>query len=187
MQIKTLPVGELQTNCYIISKDNEALVIDPGAEIDRILRELKDLKVKYIVLTHGHYDHVTEAFSLKEKVKAPVIVHEKDEVMMIMTTQQKADLTVKSGDKLDLKGLTLTVLHTPGHSAGSMCLYSEKEKMLFSGDTLFAGCYGRTDLPLGSQTEMENSLKRILALPGDIKVFPGHGPATTIAQEKTLL
>jgi len=183
MQIKTIKVGGLQTNCYLVAENQEALIIDPGAESEKILKALGDQKVKAIVLTHGHYDHVTEAFTLKEKINCPVMVHEKDESLMTYSTQTRADKLLKDGDQL----LGLKVFHTPGHSGGSICLYSEKEKILFSGDTLFAGDYGRCDLPGSSQREMENSLKRLLALPPETKVYPGHGQPTTIGDEKNLI
>jgi glyoxylase-like metal-dependent hydrolase (beta-lactamase superfamily II) len=183
MQIQIIKVGPLQTNCYLVTENGETLIIDPGAEIEEILKALGDQKVKAIVLTHGHYDHVTEAFKLKPKLKAPVMVHEKDETMMAYSTQVRADKLLKDGDQL----LGFKVIHTPGHSSGSICLYSEKEKILFSGDTLFAGDYGRCDLPGSSQREMENSLKRLLALPPETKVYPGHGQPTTIGDEKNLI
>jgi len=183
MQIKCLKVGPLQTNCYLVTNNQGTLIIDPGAESEKILKALGDQKVKALVLTHGHYDHVTEAFYLKEKLNCLVMIHKKDEAMMSYSTQVRADKLLKDGDQL----LVLKVIHTPGHSEGSICLYSEKEKVLFSGDTLFAGNYGRCDLPGSSQREMENSLKRLLTLPPETKVYPGHGQPTTIGKERNLI
>ena len=183
MNIKTIKVGSLRTNCYIISDGNEALVIDPGSEIENIRRELGGLKVKAVVLTHGHYDHVTSAFELN----APVWIGEKDEIMMIHSTGKKADRLLKENDLFDICNLSFVIIDTPGHTPGGICLYNEMEKMIFAGDTLFAGDYGRTDLPGGSEAEIIASLKKLLKLPQETKVFPGHGQATTIGDEQNLL
>ena len=186
MDFKTMKIGPIQTNCYIISDNNEALVIDPGFDIDQILPLLKDTTVNAIVLTHGHFDHVTEAFLLQAKTKAPVLIHEKDETMMAFTNKMKANRLLKDGDVITVGNEKFVVIHTPGHSSGSICLYNEKEKLLFSGDTLFYGTYGRTDLPGSSQKEMEKSLKKLLKLPENVKVYPGHGRETTIGDEQSL-
>lgn len=179
MEIKTLKVGELKTNCYIVSEGKEALVIDPGFEVEKILKELTGLKVKAVLLTHGHYDHVTSAFELN----APVWIGEKDEDLMVFSTKRKADRLLKDGEQIgDFK-----VIFTPGHTPGGICLYNEKEKVIFTGDTLFAGDYGRTDLPGSSEAEMIASLKKLLQLPPETKVFPGHGGPTTIGDEQNLL
>ena len=188
MEIKTIKVGELRTNCYLLSDQGEALVIDPGFEAGRIKAELGDLKVKAIVLTHGHYDHVTEAFRLKALVDAPVMIGEKDEALMAFSTKNsRADRLLKDGDKLNLGDLEFTVIDTPGHSQGGLCLYNEKEKVLFSGDTLFAGDHGRVDLPGRSPALMKTSLEKLLKLPPETKVYPGHGVSSTIRDEQNLL
>ncbi|KAF0133564.1 MAG: metallo-beta-lactamase [Candidatus Saganbacteria bacterium] len=189
MQIKIIKVGELRTNCYIVfdEKTNEAIVIDPGADIENILNELKGLKPEQIVLTHGHYDHVTDAFLLKDKVDAQVLIHKDDEAMMQISTQKKADILLNDGDKVFLGGLAFLIISTPGHSRGSICLYSKEENVLFSGDTLFAGDYGRVDLPQSSPGAMIASLKKLLSLPLETKVFPGHGRTTTIRDEQNLI
>lgn len=179
MEIKTFKVGELRTNCYVVIEGGEALVIDPGFETENILRELKGLKLKIVVLTHGHYDHVTSAFELK----APVWISEKDAALMVYSTQRRADRLLKDGEQIgDFK-----VISTPGHTPGGLCLYNEKEKVVFSGDTLFAGDYGRTDLPGSSEEEMIASLKKLLKLPPETIVYPGHGHPTTIGDEQNLL
>jgi glyoxylase-like metal-dependent hydrolase (beta-lactamase superfamily II) len=178
MRIKSLKVGSLQTNCYIV-ENGETLVIDPGFEAENILREIGRLKVKAVILTHGHYDHVTSAFELN----APVWIGEKDGAMMVFSTTRKADRLLKDGEKIgDFK-----VISTPGHTPGGLCLYNEKEKIVFTGDTLFAGDYGRTDLPGSSETEMVASLKKLLKLPPETVVYPGHGYTTTIGNEQNLL
>ncbi len=179
----------MKTNCYIISDEatNEGLVIDPGFDPEKVISEIGNLSIKAIVLTHGHYDHVTSAFELKEKVNAPVMINKDDEAMMSYSTQKRADRLLNDKDKLDIGNLSFVIIHTPGHSQGSFCLYNEKEKALFSGDTLFAGDYGRTDLPGSSPPDMENSLKKLLRLPPETEVYPGHGRTTTIEAEKNLL
>lgn len=187
MDIKSIKVGELRTNCYIVSDDKETMVIDPGFEVDKILQEIAGRKVKAIILTHGHYDHVTGAFELKQKVNAPVWIGEKDEIMMSHSTQNLADRRLNDGDKFDLGHSVFQVISTPGHTSGGICLYNEKEKVLFAGDTLFAGDYGRTDLPNGSEREMVVSLNKLLKLPPETGVFPGHGYSTTIGNEQNLL
>ncbi|HTY13584.1 MAG TPA: MBL fold metallo-hydrolase [Candidatus Omnitrophota bacterium] len=190
MLIKTIKVGNLRTNCYIVYDEtaNEGIVIDPGDDVEDIIKEIGQIKIKAIVLTHGHYDHVTDAFKLKKRVDAPVMVGRKDEMSwMISYTAQKADAHLNDGDELKVGGLTFRVIATPGHTAGSMSLYNEREKALFSGDTLFEGTYGRTDFPGGSEEEMIASLKKLLALPGDTAVYPGHGRNTTIEAEKNLI
>ncbi len=181
MKIKTVVVGQLENNCFIASdeKTKEAIIIDPGEEADKILAAVKGLKVKAIVLTHGHYDHVTEA----PKIGAPIWIHEKDEAMMSYSNHARADRLLKDGDELLVGSCKLLVIHTPGHSAGGICLYDGKET-LFSGDTLFQGTHGRTDLPTSSPKEMVESLKRLLELPENVVVYPGHGPITTIKEEK---
>ncbi|MBI5699557.1 MBL fold metallo-hydrolase [Candidatus Saganbacteria bacterium] len=179
MNIKTIKVGELRTNCYIVSDDKEALVIDPGFEIEKIAPEIAGLKVKAIVLTHGHYDHVTEAFGLG----APIWIGEKDEFMLLHSTGKKADRPLKDGEMLQ----GFKIILTPGHTPGGICLYNEKEKVIFTGDTLFAGDHGRTDLPGGSESEILSSLKKLLDLPPETRVYPGHGRPTTIGDEQNLL
>lgn len=178
VRIRSIKVGSLQTNCYIVS-NVETWVIDPGFEVEKILKEIAGLKVKAVLLTHGHYDHVTSAFELK----APVWIGEKDEDMMVFSTKRKADRLLKDGERIgDFK-----VISTSGHTPGGLCLYNEKEKVVFTGDTMFAGDYGRTDLPGSSETEMITSLKKLLKLPPETKVFPGHGGPTTIGDEQNLL
>ena len=205
MEIKTLKVGDLRTNCYLVSEGGEGLVIDPGAEPEKIIKEIGDLKIKAIILTHGHYDHVTSAFSLKEKLGAPIMIGEKDESLMVLSTGKRADKLLKDKDKFVIcpasllqkynvlrdpalrDNLSFVIIETPGHTPGGISLYNEKEKVVFTGDTLFAGDWGRTDLPGSSEAEMQLSLQELLKLPPETKVYPGHGQATTIGDEKNLL
>ncbi len=188
MLIHTLPVGELETNCYLVEdeKSREVLIIDPGDEAPKILKVLRERKLKplYIINTHGHPDHASGNLELKEKIQIPILIHEFDASMLSFIGSPKADRFLKDGDQINLGGLTFKVLHTPGHTPGSISLYSEVEKVLFSGDTLFAGGIGRIDLPYSSPKDMAPSLKKLLSLPPETKVYPGHGGTTTIGEER---
>jgi hydroxyacylglutathione hydrolase len=196
-----LPVGLLQCNCSIIGDEQtrEAMVIDPGDDIDRIVAIVRQhgLTVKQIVITHGHIDHVGGAMKLKQRTGAPILINEKDHALLKMLAVQAAwigaappgpveiDQPVRDADVIAVGTLTATVMHTPGHTEGSVCLYLPQEKTLVTGDTLFAGSIGRTDLPGGNFDNIMRSLRdRVLALPDDTTVVPGHGPMTTIGEER---
>lgn len=178
MIIKTIKVGDLQTNCYIVidEESREAAIVDPGGEASKILPEIKGFKIRYIILTHGHPDHFGAIDELKKATQAPVLIHPADSWFI------KPDRELKDGDEIKFGGLSLKVIHTPGHSKGGICLYGNG--YLFSGDTLFSEGFGRTDLPGGSRDEMKRSLKRLSALPDETLVYPGHDESTTIKKEK---
>jgi glyoxylase-like metal-dependent hydrolase (beta-lactamase superfamily II) len=199
--LETFPVGPLQCNCSIVADEvtREAMVIDPGDEIALILQRLAILKLtlKQIVITHGHIDHVGAAARLKRITGATVLMNQNDLAMLEMMDRQAAWLGVappevvridSSADDLGLVGLPslpAEVLHTPGHTPGSICLYVASEKLLFSGDTLFAGTIGRTDLPGGDTPTILRSLReKLLPLPEDVRVIPGHGQSTLMGEEK---
>lgn len=187
MQIKVIPVGMLQANCYLVYDENslEALVVDPGAEGEKICRELNALalKVKYIVNTHGHYDHVDANDKVRKATGALLYLHKADSAMLQEEGLTAADGYFEDGDSLNVGNLHWEVRHTPGHSKGGICLVGEG--VCFSGDTLFAGTIGRTDFPGGSLSEMMGSLKtKLLDLPDDCVIYPGHGPQTTMGREK---
>lgn len=181
MDIKTIKVGSLQTNCYIVIDEStqQALIIDPGDDAHKILPQIKNLKVKYIIITHGHPDHFEALDDVKAATKATVLMHADDNWFI------KPDQTINNNDKIQVGNIEFTVIHTPGHSKGGICLYTPGH--LFSGDTLFWHTYGRTDLPGSSEAQMQASLKRLGDLPDQTKVYPGHGYSSTIKEEKEAL
>ncbi|MBU0672411.1 MAG: MBL fold metallo-hydrolase [Candidatus Margulisbacteria bacterium] len=185
MEIKTIKVGSLQTNCYVIvdEESNEAVVLDPGDESAKIVPEIKNIKVRFIILTHGHPDHFGALDKLKEVTGAPLLFNVQDSWFA------KPDQDLHEGDEVKFGSIVLKVLHTPGHSQGSICLFLPAGRHgtkghLFSGDTLFSTTWGRTDLPGGSPAEMRKSLSRLALLPDETIVYPGHDETTTIGQEK---
>lgn len=192
MQVKVLQVGPIGTNCYILEDEAAKLaaVIDPGDEAEKILSVLKEdgVETRYILLTHGHYDHTTGAPDLHRALpEAQVYIHKADAQgagsRLFPLAGEIADLHFyDEGDTLPLGGLTIHVLHTPGHSKGGVTL--QVGDVLFCGDTLFAGSCGRTDLNGGSYEEIMQSLKRLGQLPGDYHVCPGHDVTSTLERER---
>ena len=188
MNILTLPLGSYQTNCYIAWGENAdgCIVIDPGYEPETVLAEVTALgkSVVGILLTHGHFDHVGGVRWLAAETDCPVYLHRNELSLPESFTDGPLvyTQTYDEGDVLELAGLSVKVLHTPGHTPGSVCLIGED--VIFSGDTLFMDSCGRTDFPGGSGTEMRKSLRRLADLPGDYKVLPGHGPATQLSEER---
>lgn len=186
MKISILPLGMLQTNCYILSDNSRCLVIDPGDEPEKVLLflEQQNLHLEAILLTHGHFDHVGAVKTLAAETDCRVFLCQEDLALPGAMTAGSLYYTdfYKDGDKLTLAGLEFEVLHTPGHTPGSVCLRFGEH--LFSGDTLFAGSCGRTDFPGSSPADMFRSLSRLSQLDETLKVYPGHGGATTIGEEK---
>ena len=199
MIIEFMPVGPIMANCYILGckETNEAVVIDPGDDADLILLKLAELnlKVKYIINTHGHFDHVGANRKMKEATNAELLIHALDAPMLDSLSQAAAsfglrsenspppDKTIDEGDMITFGNISLKVIHTPGHSPGGISLFTNG--YLFVGDTLFQGSIGRTDLPGGNFNTLKSSIQNKLFPLGDtIRVFTGHGPETTIGKEK---
>ena len=184
MNIQKLTLGLYQTNTYILSEGGNAVVIDPGYESDAILDALEGKILKAILLTHGHFDHVGAVKELVAETGCAVYIHAADLTLppMITAGQLYHTHTYDEGDTITpIPGLELAVLHTPGHTPGSVCLFCQDA--MFSGDTLFAGSCGRTDLG-GNWDILQNSLRRIASLESDFHVYPGHGEPTTLSRER---
>ena len=196
-----LPVGPLQCNCSIIGDETtrEAMVIDPGDEIEDIAALIgkHQLKVKQIVITHAHIDHVGGAMKLRALTGAPILLNQNDYALLKMLDVQAAwlgmaspgdvriDASLAQDQEIEAGNVKANVLHTPGHTAGSVCLYFPAENLLIAGDTLFAGSIGRTDLPGGSFEKIMQSLHgTVLSLPDSTVGIPGYGPGTTIGEER---
>ncbi len=197
MRIEKIVVGQLDVNCYIVAGESssDAMVIDPGDEFDRIagLLDGKGWRPAYIAFTHAHYDHVCAAGELKARYGSSIVMHEDERDTYRMTKElcmswgfseedfPPADMLVKDGGEIALADLLFRVIHTPGHTPGGICLYGGG--VLFTGDTLFRGSVGRTDLRGGNTGLLAASLKKIASLPPETRVFSGHGDETTIAEE----
>jgi len=203
MKIDRLILGAYQTNCYILRESKAArdcLIIDTGLQAGELVDFLQrhNLNPVAVVLTHGHADHVTGLVALRgrfphikvyiHKLDAEMLTGEKDNLSAlagVLFSSEPADFSLKEGDVIKQASIKLDVLHTPGHTPGGICLYSKDEEIVFVGDTLFADSVGRTDVPGGSETQLIKSIKqKLCTLPDETIVYPGHGPQTTIAQEK---
>ncbi|MDH7477336.1 MAG: MBL fold metallo-hydrolase [Candidatus Bathyarchaeota archaeon] len=202
MMVKLFTVGALMTNCYIVSCEHtrEAIIIDPGfdnnRDAEKIFKYVNDesLTLKFVLNTHGHPDHTCGNGIVKEKFNVPILIHEFDAPMLgergkifadflgFRSFSPKPDIMLRDGTLVKFGKITLKVMHTPGHSHGGIALIGDKE--IFTGDTLFWGSIGRTDFPESSEQDMMASLKKLAALPDHFVVYPGHGPTTTIGEEK---
>jgi glyoxylase-like metal-dependent hydrolase (beta-lactamase superfamily II) len=201
MILESFPVGPLACNCTILGDEDahEAIVIDPGDEVARIHKRLTELglTLKQILVTHAHIDHVGGALKLKRLTGAPIFLNEKDLPLLKMMEAQAAWIGIKTPETappdesladslvVGLARYPAQVIHTPGHTQGSVCLHFAPLKLLIAGDTLFAGSIGRTDLPGGNFDQIIDSIhSNLMALPDETEVLPGHGPATTIGEER---
>lgn len=201
MKIETMVLGDVRTNCYLLINEEtkEALVVDPADRADVIVRKLIDegLTLNAILLTHGHGDHILAVGDLKKQFGVKVYAAKAEEALLSDAAQNlskalfgiavtvKPDILLEDGQEFEAAGIRLRMLHTPGHTPGGCCYYQAEEKILFSGDTLFCGSIGRTDFPGGSLSELVRSVKeKLLVLPEDVKVYPGHEEITTIGHEK---
>lgn len=199
VKIGRMVAGYVQTNVYFVYDDEtkKAIVIDPATDGKNIYDTLVDkgLDVCAICLTHGHFDHIWGVKELKEAAGVKVYAYEAEDELLKdpeinvsldagRACSVTADVLFADGEEADIEGIKFKVIYTPGHTEGSCCFYFENEKFLISGDTLFYCSCGRTDLPTGSGGKLDKSLKKLMELPEDVKVFPGHGDATTIGFEK---
>ena len=191
MLIKTLSVGEMETNCYVVTNENtlHAVVIDPGDESNTILDYLEDnhLHCDAIFLTHGHFDHVGAVAAVAEETGAVIYLNRQDDAAVRRSFHFPFSLpsdgkNYQDGDRIEAAGMIFEVMETPGHTPGSVCL--KVEDALFTGDTLFRGSCGRTDLDGGSMDDMMQSLKKICSLEGEFEVYPGHMEATSLLRER---
>lgn len=199
MQIIEMKLGLLRTNTYIVASDDskECIIIDPAAEEQRIVNKLTEcgLNLCAILLTHGHFDHIGVADNLRKRFGAKIYAMEEEKAiletpanlseMIRQNFNLKADVYLNDSDVINIAGCEFKVIYTPGHTIGSCCYYVEKEKVLFSGDTMFCNSYGRTDFPTGSAASIMRSItEKLLKLPDDTKVYPGHEDTTTIGFER---
>lgn len=196
MEIKTLIVGPIQENCYIASdpQSQEAVVIDPGDEADLIIEYIqeKKLHVNYILLTHGHHDHIGAVAEVKAATNALVAIHADDQMMLTDAGKNlgdiilsPADMVLHNNDVISFGSYHLRVIYTPGHTQGGCCYYEASEKVCFTGDTLFKGTVGRTDLYGGDYGAILVSVRERLAIVSDdCAIYPGHGPSSTMAYER---
>lgn len=201
MKIETMVLGDVRTNCYLLIEEDtkRALVVDPADRADVIARKLVDegLTLQGILLTHGHGDHILAVGDLKKQFGVKVYAAKAEEPLLLepalnlsqalfgIPVMVQPDVLLEDGQEFEVAGIHLRMLHTPGHTPGGCCYYQAEEKVLFSGDTLFCGSIGRTDFPGGSLSELVRSVKeKLLVLPGDVKVYPGHEEMTTIGHEK---
>lgn len=199
--LRSFEVGPLGANCYILScdKTGEAVVIDPGGVTSEMTRHLESRgqKVVFIICTHGHYDHIGGVSEIRKQCGAPVLIHADDRDMlvnprkyvpflgMMLPDMAEPERILAGGEVLKVGGLTLKILHTPGHTKGSISIVVMEEELVFTGDTLFMEGVGRTDLPGGSTAQLTSSIKeKLFTLPDKTTVYPGHGPQTDIGYEK---
>ena len=194
-------VGMMKTNCYILSntETKETIIVDPGDQGDRIVEYcLKEgLRPAAILLTHGHFDHISGAKALIDAFRLPVYAHEAEEELLAEPEMNMsfrvgrervtlaADVLLTDGEELSLAGFAIKAIHTPGHTSGGMCYYLPEQEIIFTGDTLFWNTYGRTDLPTSSFVELKSSMiNKLFLLPEETAAYPGHGKSTTIGAEK---
>ena len=206
MKLKRFPLGMLWTNCYVVSSSSgETVVVDPGGPTEevRAYLEQEKLSLEWVLLTHGHGDHILGVGELHGLAKKGVAISEEDADCLTSASQNlsqhmgqaasfpPAEHMLRDGEKIAVGGMTIEVIHTPGHTPGCCCFYvtegeEDAEKILLSGDTLFARSVGRSDLPGGDEGTLIHSLEKLARFPDSLRVYPGHGPDTTIGDERNL-
>jgi glyoxylase-like metal-dependent hydrolase (beta-lactamase superfamily II) len=202
MKIHTYSLGELQANCYLLENEGEALIIDPADDASFLLEEIQRKNVKLVGLfsTHGHFDHVMAVGEIQMSFSVPFYIHEKDQFLIdrLESTAEhflghtqiilppKLIKNIQVGE-FQISNFKFQILHTPGHTPGGVCYYFPEEQALFTGDTLFMGAIGRTDLSYSNKKDLWNSLKTILVLPEETTIYPGHGESTYVGQEKNIV
>jgi glyoxylase-like metal-dependent hydrolase (beta-lactamase superfamily II) len=197
-----LPIGLVGSNTYLVydeeSREHPGAIVDPGTEtIERLQQriETERIDVKYIINTHAHFDHIAANAQLKNRYPAPLVLHRADKELLqrgggaswfnvAYVPSPAPDVLLEDGDELQIGHLHLQALHTPGHTPGSICLYVPERQALLTGDTLFPGSVGRTDLPGGDARQLTESLRRLLELPDETTLYPGHGEKTTLKRER---
>lgn len=200
LKVEGYPVGYMETNCYLVTDEESShrFVVDPGCwdgSLKRLLLKVEEGELDYILLTHGHFDHILGVLDVQKRYGGKIVIHKNDSDCFVNKERSlmrsmgasgelppKADILVKDGDKLPFGNGFITVMHTPGHSEGSVCYLIDN--LVFSGDTLFYGSIGRTDFDYGSHDDIMKSIRRLAALEGDRKVYPGHGMLTTLERER---
>ncbi|MFC1756234.1 MBL fold metallo-hydrolase [Patescibacteria group bacterium] len=189
MHVVDIEVGNLRTNCYLVSNENELIIIDPGDDGKKITKVIKDSKLepKLCLLTHGHFDHVLALVEIIKEYQIPLLVNQKDTFLLKESIEfEKIERFIKFVDKeskVDIGNATFRVIETPGHTPGSISLYCEKEKAIFVGDLIFAGGFvGRTDFEYGSELILNKSIKKVLEFSPATVVYPGHGPSFVLSE-----
>jgi len=199
MKINSMVVGPLGVNCYFIEKNGKAIIVDPGGNTEDIIKHLdkNNLEPAAIINTHGHFDHIGAVSELSAKLSIPFKIHKDDEFLVSMGSETAkmfgfgemqippVSENIKDGDIIDFEGLSIQVLHTPGHSPGGVCLYVKELESVITGDTLFLESIGRSDFQYGDHDQLISSIKtKILTLDENTKVYPGHGPSSSVGHEK---